>query len=115
MDSNPTRWIAALRHSRDQLPTLIQSLSPEQLRHASTYSEWIVSQVLSHPGSGSELGLLTLQAGLEEAEAPSRETSIEDWDRRNAMSAEEHTSGNLDWDSRNAEAWESLSPDGLRA
>jgi hypothetical protein len=60
--------------------------------------------VLSHLGSGAELGLLTIQAGLEDGAAPSRETSLAVWDRGNALSPEAHASGYLEWDSRKVEA-----------
>jgi uncharacterized protein (TIGR03083 family) len=113
MESNPVRWISELRRSHDQLTDLVTSLTPEQLRRDSACTEWTVSQVLSHLGSGAELALLTLQAALQGGEAPTREASLSVWGRWNAMGPEEHASGFLDWDTRHLAALEGLGEDVL--
>ena len=113
MESNPVRWISELRRSHDQLTHLVTSLSAEDLQRASACTEWNVVQVLSHLGSGAELGLLTLQAALEGGELPPGETGRSVWARWNAMSPEEQASGFIDWDTRNLEAWEALGTDVL--
>ena len=113
MEPSPMRWIAEVRRSHDQLTQRVAALSAEDLRQASACREWNVAQVLSHLGSGAELGLLMLQAGLDGAEPPPREAALPVWARWNAMSPEEQASGFLGWDRRNLEAWEGLGGDAL--
>ena len=62
MRTDPRRWIAELRRSHDELTTLVSGLSQDDLTHQSACSEWHVSHVLSHLGSGAELGFRMLNA-----------------------------------------------------
>ncbi|GAA1140928.1 maleylpyruvate isomerase family mycothiol-dependent enzyme [Nocardioides aquiterrae] len=50
------RTIAALRTEHDTLVTLLPNLPTESLAAPSGASEWTVAQVLSHLGSGAEIG-----------------------------------------------------------
>ena len=56
------RTIAALRASHDVLAALVPDLTEEQLRSPSGAAEWSLAQVLSHLGSGAEIGLGNLVA-----------------------------------------------------
>ena len=58
------RTIAALRTTHDDLAALVPGLTDEQLAGPSGASEWTVAQVLSHLGSGAEIGLATLETAL---------------------------------------------------
>ncbi len=79
--------IAALRREHDQLVALVSTFTEEDLRRPSGASDWDVSQVLSHLGSGAVINLATLQSALGEAGEPTEPKII--WDRWNAMSPRE--------------------------
>ena len=64
MATDPRTLISILRGSHDRLAGLVEPLTPEQLRTQSYDDDWTVAQVLSHLGSGAEIGLLTLDAAL---------------------------------------------------
>jgi uncharacterized protein (TIGR03083 family) len=87
--------IAALRASHDHLLSIGESLTPEQLRERGYPTEWTIAQVLSHLGSGAEIGLLTLDAGLAGAEPPSRESLPAIWDRWNNKNPDDQTADSL--------------------
>src|SRR6516225_630176 len=87
--------IAALRTSHDRLVSIAGPLTPGQLRGRGYPSEWTIAQVLSHLGSGAEIGLLTLDAGLAGAEPPSRELFPAIWDRWNNMTPDEQAAESL--------------------
>ena len=59
--------IAALRREHDQLAALVSTFTEDDLRRPSGASDWDVSQVLSHLGSGAVINLGTLQSALGEA------------------------------------------------
>jgi hypothetical protein len=61
METDPHRWIAALRRSQDRLASLVQPLTPEQLRVPS-YHDWTIAKVLGRLGSQTEnyIGWLTV-------------------------------------------------------
>jgi uncharacterized protein (TIGR03083 family) len=64
MDTDPRAFTAALRHSHHRLASLVGALSGGQLTADSYASEWTIAQVLSHLGSGAEIGQLLLDAAL---------------------------------------------------
>ena len=78
--------ISALRSTHDELAAVVRGLTDEQLLAPSGASEWPVAQVLSHLGSGAEIGLATLRAATGEGEAPGDGFNQSVWDRWNAMS-----------------------------
>lgn len=84
MTSTADRAISALRTGHDELAAVVASLSPEQLTGPSGASEWTKADVLSHLGSGAEIGLATLRASLGEADAPAADFNQSVWDRWNA-------------------------------
>src|SRR5687767_2110550 len=77
--------IAALRSGFDQLATFVRGLSSEQLTGPSAASEWDISQVLSHLGSGAVIGLAVLEAALAGKPNPGNEFNKEVWSRWDAM------------------------------
>jgi uncharacterized protein (TIGR03083 family) len=81
--------IAVLRSSHDSLAGFVTSLDADGVTHASGASEWTVAQVLSHLGSGAEIGLAALQAGLTgvDGRGPGFNESV--WDRWNAKSPQD--------------------------
>ena len=101
-------WIASLRDSHDHLVSVVESLSPEQLRGASYCGDWTVAQVLSHIGSSGEIGLASLSAVVAGDPPPPRESYQEIWARWNALSPEEMAAQGLASDEAYLEKFESL-------
>ena len=81
--------ISALRSGLDDLAAHIRALTPEQLSGRSGASEWTIAQVLSHLGSGAEIGHAGLKAALGTADAPPADFNRNVWARWDAMSPEE--------------------------
>jgi uncharacterized protein (TIGR03083 family) len=113
MESNPRAWIAALRASYDRLASAVEPLSAEQIRAQSYDTDWSVAQVLSHLGSGAEIGLMMLRGALGEADLPSREEFQPVWDRWNAKSPDEQAADALTADNEQVAALEELSDEQL--
>lgn len=80
--------IGALRAVHDRLHAVATPLTAAQVRGRGYPAEWSIAQVLSHIGSGAEINLLILDAGLAGADTL-RETNEQVWDRWNARSADE--------------------------
>ncbi|SDO28595.1 TIGR03083 family protein [Nakamurella panacisegetis] len=85
MTNTADQPIAALRSGHDSLVALVHTLSPEQIAGRSGAAEWSVAQVLSHLGSGAEIGLAALNASLHGAEKPAEGFNRSVWDRWDAM------------------------------
>ena len=102
------RSIAVLRATHDDLAALVPGLTDEQLTGPSGASEWTVAQVLSHMGSGAEIGLATLQTALAAGPAAGPDFNQSVWDRWNAMSPREQATNYLDHDARLVAAFEGL-------
>ncbi|MFD0592596.1 maleylpyruvate isomerase N-terminal domain-containing protein [Catellatospora coxensis] len=64
MTSSADAVIAALRSGHDTLAAHVRDLPAADLTGPSGASEWDVSQVLSHLGSGAEIHLATVEAAL---------------------------------------------------
>lgn len=77
MTAQTRTLIASLRTLHDNLAAFVLELGPDQLRERSYATEWSVADVLSHLGSGAELGLARLRAGTEDA--PSYEEAARVW------------------------------------
>ena len=103
------RTIAALRTSHDELAALVPDLSDAQLRGPSGAAEWSVAPVLSHLGSGAEIGLAGLTATLDGEPMPGQEFNEGVWQRWNAMSPREQANGFLEHSDRLVAAYQSLS------
>lgn len=100
--------IAALRSGHDDLAVAVRKLGPEELTQPSGASEWQISQVLSHLGSGAEIHLAALTAAQGTAPAPDADFNPSVWARWNAMSPAEHAEGFLAANERLVEAYEAL-------
>lgn len=81
--------IAALRSGHDELVSFVAGLAEADLDRRSGSDEWTVAQVLSHLGSGAEIGLALLDAALAGSAAPGGEFNERVWDRWNTMTARE--------------------------
>jgi len=88
-------WLAAASHSRRRLADMVEPMTVEELSGPSYDTEWSVAQVLSHLGSGAEIFLLFLEAGLGGEPAPGMAEFQPVWDRWNAKSAAEQAADAL--------------------
>ena len=113
MQSDPRTWIAALRNSHKRLTGLVGELIPEQIRGGSYCSDWTIAQVLSHLGSGAEIGLMMLPGALGEGEQAAPDSFPPVWDVWNAKTPEQQAADSLVADERNVEAMEGLSDEQL--
>jgi uncharacterized protein (TIGR03083 family) len=102
--------IAALRSGFDQLATFVRGLSDDQLTGPSGASEWDISQVLSHLGSGSVINLAVLEEALEGKPNPGNDFNKEVWAAWDAMTPVERTQGFLKHNEILTSRYESLDP-----
>ena len=105
------RVIAALRSGHDGLVAFVSPLSDDDLTHSSGASEWDVSGVLSHLGSGAVINLATLEAALTGEPNPGREFNQSVWNEWNAKSPRERADDFLAADAALVEAYEALDAD----
>ena len=96
METDPRRWITALSASHTRLRTLVESLSPDDLRAPSYDREWTVAQVLSHLGSQAEIFQLFLDAALSGRPVPGNEAFPPVWEVWNQRQPEEQSRECLD-------------------
>jgi len=113
MPSDPRAWIAALRGSHDRLAGLVRPLTSEQIRARSFCTDWSIAQVLSHVGSGAEIGLLMLPGALGEGESAGPENFQAVWDVWNAKTPDEQAADGLVSDERHVESLEHLTDEQL--
>lgn len=109
--SSPDTVIAALRSEYDLLAQQVAVFSDDDLAGPSAASEWDISQVLSHLGSGAEINRATLQAALDGTAPGGREFNESVWDRWNAMSRRERADGFVVANRELTELYESLDAD----
>ena len=95
MSTLADRTIAALRSNHDELAARVREFAKQDLARQSGSSQWDVAQVLSHLGSGAEIGLATLQTGLAGQPGPDQDFNQSVWDRWNAMNPQEKAKGFL--------------------
>jgi uncharacterized protein (TIGR03083 family) len=100
--------IAELRAIHDRLATLVAGLSPDQLTAQSGAEDWTVADVLSHLGSGSEIGRYPLAAAAGAGEEPPANQDV--WDRWNAMAPADQAAAFVKSQERLVETYEALSP-----
>jgi uncharacterized protein (TIGR03083 family) len=112
METNPHRWIGALRHSQDHLAALLRPLTPEQLRGPS-YHDWTIAEVLGHMGSQAEIFGMWLTAALEGTDPPGRESMQPVWDAWNARAPEDAVRDSLDANERLVQRFEALTDEQL--
>jgi uncharacterized protein (TIGR03083 family) len=115
MKTDPRRFLVALRSSHDRLTALAGDLDDDGLARQSMCTEWNVARVLGHLGSGAEIGLAILEAGLAGQDPPAPETNTPIWERWNAMEPREVAAQFADADRRLVEAFEGLGADQLDA
>lgn len=89
------RTIAALRSNQDDLATRVRGFDIPDLHRPSGAAEWDVAQVLSHLGSGAEIGLAALRRGIAGEPAPDHDFNHSVWDRWNGMTAQQKADGFL--------------------
>ena len=95
MSTLADRTIEALRANRDDLATRVRGFSAADLDRPSGSSEWDVAQVLSHLGSGAEIGLEGLRRALAGEGGAPADFNQGVWDRWNAMSQQQKADGFL--------------------
>jgi uncharacterized protein (TIGR03083 family) len=111
MTSLADQMIATLRSGHDDLAAYARRLDETALAGPSGASEWDVAHVLSHLGSGAEIGLATLEGALAGTGPRGNEFNQGVWDRWNALSAIEHRDGFIAANERLVARFESLDPD----
>lgn len=109
--SNADTNIAAMRTSHDRLAALVAELDDDALASPSGASEWDVSQVLSHLGSGAEITRAVVQAAFDGEPPPGPELNQGVWDRWNAMSRRERADGFLRSQQGLVELYEAMDAD----
>ena len=113
METDPRRWISALRTSHDALVTLVAALSPEQLTAPSYCGDWDVAQVLAHIGSGAEIALLQLERALARSPQLDRADFTVIWDRWSAYAPDDKANEMSVWDRRYVSVLEGLDDETL--
>jgi uncharacterized protein (TIGR03083 family) len=96
MSERADKTIKALRSGHDDLSALVRDFTADDLARTSGASEWDISQVLSHLGSGSEIHLAGLEGALDGTGAPEGEFNQGVWARWDAMSRADRATGFLD-------------------
>ncbi|TDC38230.1 maleylpyruvate isomerase family mycothiol-dependent enzyme [Micromonospora sp. 15K316] len=110
MSSIADQTISALRGGHDALVAFVGKLSQEDLLRPSGASDWQVSQVLSHLGSGAEINLAALRAATSGGATPDGDFNRSVWARWDAMSPAEQAAGFVESNARLVEAYEALDP-----
>ncbi|MER7441427.1 maleylpyruvate isomerase family mycothiol-dependent enzyme [Micromonospora avicenniae] len=110
MSSIADQTISALRSGHDALVAFVGKLSQEDLVRPSGASNWQVSQVLSHLGSGAEINLAAVRAATSGGAAPGGDFNKSVWARWDAMSPAEQAAGFVEANTRLVEEYESLDP-----
>jgi len=105
------RTIAALRTLHDDLETIVAGLSDDQLNGPSGASEWTVAQVLSHLGSGAEIGLGTYEVALDGSPEPGDDHNAAVWARWDSSTPREQANSVLVHDAALVERLEALTPE----
>jgi len=86
MTDRADRTIDALRSGHDYLTAVVHGLATADLTRKSGASQWDVSQVISHLGSGAEIGLATLKGALDGTGPTDGDFNKAVWARWDAMS-----------------------------
>jgi uncharacterized protein (TIGR03083 family) len=113
MASDARQWVTTLRQSHDHLAGIVGSLDAGAVEGPSYCSDWNVAQVLSHLGSGAEIGLANLEAMVAGEPAPARELYQSIWDTWNAKSPADMAADALVSDEKHVSRLEGLSDEQL--
>ncbi|HET7476870.1 MAG TPA: maleylpyruvate isomerase family mycothiol-dependent enzyme [Dermatophilaceae bacterium] len=81
--------VAALRSGHDTLVPIVESLTEDQLTGPSAATEWDVSQVVSHLGSGAVISKAALDAALAGKPVPGMDANRAVWARWDAMTPQD--------------------------
>lgn len=111
MTSLTDRTIVALRTLHDELAAIVPGLTEDQLTGPSAASQWSVAQVLSHLGSGAEIGLETYRTAFDGAAEPADDFNQSVWDRWDASTPQQQAAGFLERDAVLVERIEALTPE----
>ncbi|MET8995596.1 maleylpyruvate isomerase family mycothiol-dependent enzyme [Amycolatopsis sp. Hca4] len=103
------RTITALRSEHDTLAALVRGLTDDQLGAPSGAAEWTVAQVLSHLGSGAEIGRAPIARALGETVAAEDNPTI--WARWDASAPRAQAEGFLEHNARWLETVEAITPE----
>ncbi|MFL6123886.1 maleylpyruvate isomerase family mycothiol-dependent enzyme [Actinophytocola sp.] len=103
------RTVTALRREHDMLAGLVRSLDDDQLAVGSGAAEWTVAQVLSHLGSGAEIGRAPIARAVGETVAGEDNQTI--WARWDASAPRAQAEGFLEYNGRWLETVEALTPE----
>lgn len=103
------RTIAVLRSEHESLAGFVSTLTDDQLGAASGADEWTVSDVLSHLGSGAEIGRAPI--AIAAGETVQREDNQAIWDRWDAASPHDQAAGFVERDTQWVETVEALTPE----
>lgn len=106
--SRADETINALRSGHDDLATLVRGFTADDLARPSGASEWDVSQVLSHLGSGAEINLAGLNGALDGTGLPESGFNEGVWARWDALSREERAERFLEADEALVSRYEGL-------
>jgi uncharacterized protein (TIGR03083 family) len=111
MTSLADRTITALRTLHDELETVVPGLTEDQLAGPSGASDWSVAQVLSHLGSGAEIGLETYRVAFDGAAEPGDDFNQGVWARWDSSTPQQQAAGFLEHDTALLERIEALTPE----
>lgn len=89
MTDRAVRTIKVLRATNDELAALVRGFADDDLARTSGSSEWDISQVLSHLGSGAEIFLAVIGGVLDGSGSPEGDFNQGVWARWDAMSRAE--------------------------
>jgi uncharacterized protein (TIGR03083 family) len=95
MTDRADETIKALRSGHDDLAALVRGFTADDLARPSGASQWDISQVLSHLGSGAEINLASLNGALDGTGVPAGDFNQGVWARWDAMPREERAEGFL--------------------
>jgi uncharacterized protein (TIGR03083 family) len=104
-------WITALRESQQRIAALVDPMSDAEVESPSYATEWSIAQVMSHLGSGAEIFMLFLLAGIDEAPAPGIEVFQPIWADWNAKSPHDQAHDGLRADAGFVERLDAMSDD----
>lgn len=103
------RTITALRSEHDTLARLVRTLTDDQLATTSGAAEWTVAQVLSHLGSGAEIGRVPIARAAGETVTAEDNQTI--WARWDASAPRAQAEGFLEYNGRWLDMVEAFTPD----
>lgn len=103
------RTIDSLRSEHDVLVAFVSALSEDQLAAASGADDWTVSQVISHLGSGAEIGRPPIAIAAGETVQPEDNQTI--WARWDAAAPRDQAERFVESNTRWIETVEALTPE----